>query len=341
MHVLIREGSVRRDLAAVLAVRREGLSLRRAALVSDGIWPPDLLARGYMDGIVQQAIDLGLPPVTAFQMVSLNPAERFGLDGELGGIAPGRWADLLVLPGLRAVRPETVIARGQVVAREGVCLVPLPALPLPAGLYPGVRAGALEPESLRLPAAGARARVRAIRVAGDIVTTEALAEMPVADGGVAADPTGDRLLAAALDRRTGARRGLGVVEGFGLREGALASTLSFDTADLVLVGASPAALAAAARRTVALGGGFVVVDGGGRVLAELALPLGGIASPEGVPAVARGLGAVTDATRSLGCRLPNPLLSLQTLTFTAIPALRLTTRGLLDVKSRTVVPAFA
>ena len=105
MRVMIREGSVRRDLEAVLDVRHQDVSLRRAALASDGIWPPDLLARGYMDGIVQRAIDLGLPPVTAYQMASLNPAEHFGLDRELGGIAPGRWADFLVLPDLRDGAP--------------------------------------------------------------------------------------------------------------------------------------------------------------------------------------------------------------------------------------------
>ena len=161
MRVMIREGSVRRDLEAVLAVRHAGVSLRRATLASDGIWPPDLLARGYMDGIVQRAIDLGLPPVTAYQMASLNAAEHFGLDRELGGIAPGRWADFLVLPDLRTVRPEVVVAQGRLVAREGRCLVPCPDVPMPAGLYAGPRPGPLDPASLRLARAGpARPRSR-------------------------------------------------------------------------------------------------------------------------------------------------------------------------------------
>lgn len=339
MRVMIREGSVRRDLEAVLDVRHQDVSLRRAALASDGIWPPDLLARGYMDGIVQRAIDHGLSPVTAYQMASLNPAEHFGLDRELGGIAPGRWADFLVLPDLRDVRPEVVVARGQVVAHEGRCLVECPEVPMPAGLYAGPRPGPLDPAALRLAAPGVRARVRVIRIAGDIVTAEAEATLPVADGAVLADPASDLLLAAVCDRRTGVRRGLGVVQGFGLREGAVASTLSFDTADLVLVGASREALAAAGQRAVALGGGFVVVDGRGVVRAELPLPLGGIAAAGSVPAVAHGLETVTGALRDLGAQPPRPLLTLQTLTFSAIPALRLTTRGLLAVKSREYVPA--
>jgi adenine deaminase len=339
LRVMIREGSVRRDLEAVLDVRRAGVSLRRATLASDGIWPSDLLARGYMDGIVQRAIDLGLPPVTAFQMASLNAAEHFGLDDEIGGIAPGRWADFLVLPALRTIRPEVVVARGRVVARDGQCLVACPAVPLPPGVYPGPRPGPLDPASLRLAAAGPRARVRVIRIAGDIVTAEAEATLPVRDGAVAADPTSDLLLAAVCDRRGGRHRGLGIVQGFGLREGAVASTLSFDTADLVLVGASHEALAAAGQRAVEIGGGFVVADGAGAVRAELPLPLGGIASAAPMTELAQGLEAAAGALRDLGCPLARPLLTLQTLTFSAIPALRLTTRGLLAVKSRAHVPA--
>jgi adenine deaminase len=287
-----------------------------------------------MDGIVQSAIDLGLPPVTAYQMASLNGAEHFGLDRDLGGIAPGRWADLLVLPDVRTVRPEVVLARGRVVAREGRCLAPCPSVPFPAALYDGPRPGPLDPASLGLRAPGSEAHVRVIRIAGEIVTAEATATLPVRGGLVAADPAADLLLAVVCERRTGHERGFGVVQGFGLREGAVASTLSFDTADLVLVGASPEALAAAGQRAVALRGGFVVVDGRGAVRAEVALPLGGVAAAAPVPEMAQALGAVVTALRALGCRLVHPLLTLQTLTFTAIPALRLTTRGLLAVKSR-------
>jgi adenine deaminase len=282
---------------------------------------------------------LGLAPVTAYQMASLNAAEHFGLDGEIGGIAPGRWADFLVLPDVRTVRPEAVVARGRLVAREGRCLVPCPEVPMPAGLYPGPRPGPLDPASFRLGAPGSHARVRVIRIAGDIVTAEAEATLPVRDGAIPADPGSDVLLAAVCDRRVGRRRGLGLVQGFGLREGAVASTLSFDTADLVLVGASREALAAAGQRAVEIGGGFVVVDGRGAVRAELPLPLGGIAAAAPLQEVAQGLEAVAAALRDLGSGLARPLLTLQTLTFTAIPALRLTTRGLLAVKSREHVPA--
>ena len=237
------------------------------------------------------------------------------------------------------MRPEVVVARGRVVARDGRCLVPCPTIPLPTGVYDGPRPGPLDPASLRLAAPGREARVRVIRIAGDIVTAETAATLPVRDGAVLADPASDLLLAVVSDRRGGRARGFGVVQGFGLREGAVASTLSFDTADLVLVGASREALAAAGRRAVELRGGFVVVDGRGVVRAELALPIGGVAAAGPVPALARALDDVDAALRALGCGLARPFLTLQTLTFTAIPALRLTTRGLLAVKTRQHVPA--
>jgi len=340
MHVLIREGSVRRDLEAVVAVRDEGVDLRRAALASDGMWPPDILARGYMDGIVQKAIDLGVAPITAYQMASLNVAEHYRLDAELGGIAPGRAADFLVLPDLRSVRPEVVVARGRIVASGGRCLVDLPPVALPPGLYGGLRVGSIEPAAFRLVASAGDVRVRVIRVAGDIVTAEEEERLPVRDGAVVADPGRDCLVAAVWNRRGTGSRALGIIRGFGLREGAFASSISFDTADLVAVGASPEALAAAVRRAVELAGGLVVVDGTGTVRAELPLPLGGVAALGSVTEVARDLEAVERAVRALGSRLARPLLTLQTLTFTAIPSLRLTAGGLLRVKTREYVAPY-
>src|SRR5262249_60692476 len=158
------------------------------------------------------------------------------------------------------------------------------------------------------------------------------------EGPAPAAPAADPLLAGVCGGGAGLGRGLGIIAGFGLREGAVASTLSFDTADLVAVGASREALAAAAQRAVAIGGGFVVVDGQYAVRAELPLPLGGVATTASVPDVAHRLEAVTEALRDLGSTLDRPLLPLPTLTFSAIPAPRLTTRGLLAVKSRELVP---
>jgi adenine deaminase len=336
--VLIREGSIRRELDTLAAIREAGVSLRRLALASDGLWPPDLVARGYMDAIVQRAIDLGLPPATAYQMVSLNVAEHFGLDGEVGGLAPGRFADLLVLPGARTVRPEVVVARGRVVARDGRCLAPLGPAELPPGLYAGPRVGPVDADTFRVPAAGTAARVRLIRTEGQVRTFEDEARLAVRAGAVEPDPAADVALAAVLDRRGSGHRAVAFVRGFGVRAGALASTISFDTGDLVAVGAAREPLAAAVGRVVALGGGVVAVDGAGAVRAQLPLPVGGFASPRPLAGVAADLAGFAAAARALGCPFDNPLLPLETLTFQAIPALRLTARGVLDVKSQRLLP---
>ena len=188
-----------------------------------------------------------------------------GSTGRLGGIAPGRWADFLVLPEVRTVRPEIVVAQGRSSPATGAASCACPDVPMPAGLLlvASARGRSIRPRSAsRRPARDARVRV--IRIAGDIVTAEAEATLPVQDGAVLADPASDLLLAAVCDAPgSGMRRGLGVVQGFGLREGAVASTLSFDTSDLVVVGASREALAAAGRARWTIGGGFVVVDGRG------------------------------------------------------------------------------
>jgi adenine deaminase len=265
-------------------------------------------------------------------------AEHFGLDGDVGGIAPGRFADLLILPDARVVHPEVVVARGRVVARDGRCLAPLEPVALPPGLYAGPRVGPVEADAFRVAATGSAARVRVIRTDGQVRTFEDEAQLAVRAGAVEPDAGQDVALAAVLDRRGSGRRAVAFVRGFGLRAGALASTVSFDTADLVAVGTAGEPLAAAVERVVVLGGGLVAVDGAGLVRAEVPLPVGGFASPRRLAEIADDLAAFTGAARALGCHFDNPLLPLETLTFQAIPALRLTAGGLLDVKSQRIVP---
>ena len=332
LHVMLREGSVRRDLEAIAPLREKGVSLRRAVLVSDTIWPQTLASRGYMDGIVQRAIDLGFDPIQAIQMATLNVAEHFGLDRELGGIAPGRLADLLILPDLRHVRPEGVLVGGKVMVWEGECRVsPRTTTPPKVGSPTFPRALALNDFNLAARGRGGSARLRAIQLRGDILTGELAVELPVERGSVRVNPEKDLLKVAAFDRWGHGRLMVGVVAGFGLKAGAVATSLCFDSADVVVVGASEEAMVQATRAVLEAGGGYGVVKDG--FVELLPLPVGGVISTLSVPEVAAKLDAVEHSLRSLGCGLRNPFLTLQTLTFTAIPALRITSRGLLDVKA--------
>ena len=338
LHVMLREGSVRRDLEAVAPLRNSGVSLRRAILVSDSLWPHDLV-HGYMDKIVQRAIDLGFDPIQAIQMATLNVAEHFGLDGEVGGIAPGRRADLVIVPSLREMRPEGVVAGGQVVVWEGECrvtprVVPPPRIGSPSFPRP------LTTADFTLAASGRRdsARIRAIEIRGDILTGELAVELPVRDGQLQVDSQRDLLTVVAFDRRGNGRLAKGVVAGFGLRDGAAATSLCFDTSDVVVMGARADAMLQAARAVLEAGGGYCVVKDGHVEL--LPFPVGGVISNLSVPETAARLVAIESGFRALGCQLRNPFLTLQTLTFTAIPSLRITSKGLLDVKANRLVDLF-
>jgi adenine deaminase len=340
LHTMVREGSVRQDLESLRGVVSSGLDLHRLVLVTDTVWPDDLLRRGSMDHALRRAMALGLDPVSAVRAATLTCAEHFGIDHMVGGLGPGKYANLLVVPDLERMEPEVVIGKGKVLAREGRCLVEIKGnsrlgavLPRPAVSHP------LTEEDLRVPADrwGGWVKVRVIGIAGRIVTQEFVLPLPVERGAVVAEPRSDVLKAVVLDRRGAGQRTVGFVKGFGLRDGAAASSLSYDVSNLVAVGVADADIAFALNRLVEIGGGFVVVARG-RVVEELPLAIGGILSEEPIANLAERMGRLKGALAGLGAIPDDPLLTLQALTFTAIPSVRLRERGLLLVKTRQFVP---
>jgi adenine deaminase len=307
------------------------------------VWAHHLVERGYLDEAARQAVAMGLEPMQALQAITLTPAEHFRLDGVMGGLAPGRQADVVLLSDLSEFRPSLVIARGRVVARSGHVTVPIPPMDLPADILPNPRvARPLGPEDLRIaaPPGRERVRVRVIHYAGEIVTQAAVREVSVRDGALSADPEADLLKVVALDRRGQGHIARGLVSGFGLRRGALAASISFDTASVILLGTSDADMLVAVERVLTLGGGLVVAADGA-VQAEVPLPVGGITSEQPMGVLARELSEAQRALAELGCVRENPFLSAQALTFLAIPALRIRERGLWDVRRNQVVPLIA
>lgn len=340
MHTMVREGSVRQDLGALKEVVPSGVDLRRLILVTDTVWPDDILRRGIMDHAVRRAIELGLDPMTAVRAASLTCAEHFGLDHLVGGIGPGKYANLIVVPDLTRMEPEIVISKGSVVAREGRCLVNVKDNRHIRGVLPGPALPApLTPEDLKVPAdrLGGWTNVRVVGIAGPILTRELTVSLPVEAGAVIAEPRTDLLKAAVCDRRGYGQKTVGFVKGFGLRQGGVASSLSYDVSNLVAIGVGDTDIACALNRLVEIGGGFVVVVDG-TVVEELPMPIGGIISDDPVPALAEKLDRIKRVLRDLGSLLGDPLLTLQALTFTAIPALRLRERGLVQVKTGQIVP---
>jgi adenine deaminase len=328
MWVLIREASAARNLEALIPLVHE-FGPHRLAFCTDDREPEHIADDGHVNSMVRDAVALGVNPEDALVMASHNAASYHGLD-HLGAVAPGHQADLLLLPDLERFEPEVVLKRGRPVGD-------IPAPDVPDWVKHTVRVGALGPEVFRIPWEGGPARVIGL-VPGQIVT-EALVDEPLQRSGEAvADPERDLAKIAVIERHLGTGRiGKGFVRGFGLRRGALGSTLSHDAHNLVVVGMSDASMAYAVRRLANIGGGIVVVDGA-EVVAELPLPVAGILSDAPLAEVVERSHAVVAAAKKLGCSVEAPFQLMAFLALSVIPSLKLTDRGLVDVDRFELVP---
>lgn len=336
LYVMIREGSIRRDLSAIARIRDTGVNTRRLILVTDGVGPEDLLENKGMAYVVQKAIDAGFTPAQAVQMATLNVAEHFSLDGMVGGIAPGRCADMVIIPDPGTILPEMVISNGKIIFDKGRMQVSprkhsfSPAcrrsVHLPRPLTPEDFAVSTECNQKTVP-------VRLMELVTDLVTREAILPLPVVRGQVRADKDRDILKISAIDRAiVPGTMFTGFIKGFGLKDGAIASSQAWDTSDIVVVGVHDADMAEAVNRIHDLQGG-VVVWAEGRCLAEIPLPVMGLISEAPVPGLVGQIKAVKTAAELLGIRFPDPLLTLITLTGAAIPYLRICEQGLINLKT--------
>lgn len=336
MHVMIRQGSAARNLDDLVGLIDER-TCHRVMLCTDDRHPHHLVAEGHMDAVVRQAIARGTDPVTAVRLATFNPAEYFGL-GHLGAVAPGRRADLVILDDLERFEVSRVFHGGRLVAAGGKMVEEIdpgkaPLAPSPMKIDPGRL-------DFSIPARTRRVRVIQVKD-GQIVTGSLVSEATVSEGRAVSDPGRDLLKLAVVERYSGnAGMGIGFVSGFGLKRGALASTVAHDSHNLIVVGADDGDMLLAARWLVENGGGLVAV-GGGRVLAGLPLPLAGLMSTETLEKVCGCLDQLLEAARSLGCLLSDPFMSLSFLALPVIPELKLTDRGLVDVNLFKHVSLFA
>ena len=328
MWLLIREGSAARNLEALLPLLRE-YGPNRIAFCTDDREPEHIADDGHINSIVRDAVAGGVPAEDALVCATLNPTLWHGL-GRLGAVAPGHAADLLLLPDLERFVPELVLKAGRPVAD-------IPSAEVPDWVRHTVRIGAYGPEMFRIPWQGGDARVIGI-VPGQIVTDSLVEPLPARAGEALADPERDLAKIAVVERHLGTgRAGLGFVRGFGLRRGALASSVAHDAHNVVVVGMNDASMAAAVRRLANRGGGIVVVDGA-EVLAELPLPIAGLLSDAPLAEVVAASHALVAAARELGCELESPFQHLAFLALSVIPSLKLTDRGLVDVDRFELVP---
>ncbi|TVR85929.1 MAG: adenine deaminase [Trueperaceae bacterium] len=337
--LMVREGSVTRDLEALMPLV-DPRHADRIGFVTDDRLPNDLLDEGGVDVLVRRAIEAGVDPVYAVRCASWNTANHYRLSRR-GAVAPGYYADLAVIDDIAAWRAALVVRHGNVVARAGRLLAPMPEPRTDdASVLATVRLPPLTDEALR-PSAPQRhgARVRVIRPIPGQIVTEALELTPRISGGrVVADPERDLALLACVERHgRGGGIGSGLVRGLGVRRGALGSSVGHDHHNLMLAGADVGDMRLAAERLAELGGGMVVVDAG-RVLAELPLEVAGLVSSAPIDVVRGGLDAVEAAARDLGVDTAGVMMTLSFLGLAVIPSLRLTDLGLVDVAAACIVP---
>ncbi|MDD2902640.1 MAG: adenine deaminase [Syntrophales bacterium] len=335
-YIMLREGSLAKNLADLLPVVTPA-SLRRTMLVTDDSHPGDLVQNGHLDHLLRLAVARGLDPLAAVTMATLNPASYFGFR-DRGALSPGLAADLVVVEDLASFKVDKVLKNGRLVVDRGRMASGL-ELPSPPPPPPAMQVKMPDIDSFSPPVAGDAVKVIGL-IPGQLLTEKLVLPPPVKDGRLAADPAQDLLKLAVVERHRGTGNlGLALVRGFGLKQGALASSVAHDSHNIVVVGAAEADMLLAVEHLVKLQGGLAVVAGG-RVLADLPLPIAGLISPKPLKAVAGAYAHLMAAYRQLGGVLDDPFMALSFLALPVIPALKLTDLGLVDVNKFQVVPLF-
>ena len=343
MKPMLRFGSAWHDVAAqIKAVTEMGLDSRRFILCTDDSHSETLVSEGHVNRAVRVAISQGLKPITAIQMVTLNTAEHFGVTRDMGMIAPGRFADILLVGDLAKMQPDLVIARGKMVAEDGKLLIDLPAYPYPDWAVHSMHIGhELSAADFRLASPG-EGKFTA-NVIGVIENQAPTRRMQVAvtaqDGEVAVDLERDLLKIALVERHFGTGRvQVGLVHGFGLNVPcAIGTTVAHDSHHMIVVGSSEADMALAANELARAGGGQVVVREG-KVIGQVELPIAGLMSSEPAQVVARKAATVLQGFQACGCQLNNPNMQLSLLALVVIPELRISDLGLVDVTRFDFIP---
>ncbi len=326
MYLMIREGSSEKNLDALLPLVTDN-TYRRCFFVVDDRSCSDLLREGDIDAVIRKAVSRGLDPVRAIQMATINAAEYFRLH-DRGGIGPGYVANLITITDLAEVEVDMVFYKGRLVARQGKPLFPWP--PVTLELRDTVRIKSPTAQSLKIAPAGETYSVIQI-VPGQIVTKKAVEEIRVVDGAVVCDLDRDILKLVVVERhRASGNIGVGLVKGFGLKKGALASSVAHDSHNIIAVGADDLDILKAIEEIKKLQGGLVVCADL-EILASLPLPIAGLLSPEPLDVVVSQYEHVEKAAARLGNLPASPFAILSFLALPVIPELRLTDLGLVDV----------
>ncbi|MBR6162951.1 adenine deaminase [bacterium] len=334
MYIMIREGSAAKDLQSLIPILK-GKNTRRCIFVTDDRHPNDL--KGHINDMIRQCVAADVNPITAIKAATINTAEYFGLN-DLGAIAPGYRADLLVFDNLKDFKPKLVIKNGEIVAKNGELIVNIDKNEIPK-LRGSVNVKWIEDEDFKIPAKSDTVKVIEI-IPGTLLTKKVISKIKVKNNFAEVNIENDILKIMVFERhRATGNIGKGFIKGFGLKSGAIASTVAHDSHNMIVIGTNDADMKAAAIELEKSQGGKVVVDKG-KVISILPLPIAGLMSDKPFETVLKECDELKNGVKQLGCELDDPFMTMAFLSLSVIPSLKITDKGLFDVDALEFVDIF-
>lgn len=335
MYAMLREGSAWHDLHEVVkAITEKKVDSRYACLVSDDTHPHTLIKHGHLDYIVRRAIEEGVDPVTAIQMVTINVAQCFQLDHDMGSVTPSKCADMVLIDDLNTCHVTDVFIDGELVAKDGRVITEFAPYTYPEKAVNSVHLEKLTAADFKIACDGDSVDVHAIEIIpAKVGTFDRIVKLPVYDGAIALDPSQDILKVAVFERhKSTGTVGKGFVKGFGIKRGALAQTVAHDAHNLLVVGSNDEDMALAANTLIECGGGLAAVLDG-KVLSVVKLPIAGLMSDRPIEEMSAEIEKMEQTWVEMGSMLPSPFMTMALIPLACLPETRLTNRGLVDCRT--------
>jgi adenine deaminase len=338
MWIMIREGSIRRDLKEIIpSLLSNGINFDRLMFCSDGLDPIDIVKHGHIDHCIRESIKFGLKPIDAISMASKNCFDYYKMSKDLGGIAPGKLADILIFDDLKSIKPNKVFVGGKLVVSNGNIVTSIKKKTIAPWIKKTVKLKQLSTKDFAIATKNNSIIANTIFMETEIITKLGSAELFSRDGNVLASLDKDVWKVAAFDRIHGTnKKSIGFLENFGADIGAVASTWSFHENNMVVIGSSDSDMSIAANTLIKNQGGIVVIKSG-KIIASLPLQLAGIISTDPFEKVLFNFEKINNSIIDSGCKFSRPHLIPLFLTFLALPSIRITSGGIVDVKMRSYI----
>jgi adenine deaminase len=336
LYIMIREGFIRKELKELSKLKDLNVDKRRLILVSDLFDPVMLIEEGYLDSVVRRAISYGFSPMDAIKMATINPADYHGLRF-LGAIAPLRYADILFLKDMEKVSVEKVMCNGKIVYSDGRFTEKILPGRYPEEMKHTLALQKMDEDDFKIKAKPSKNIVRVEELVNETISKEFLWDAPVKDGLLQNDILNDIAYAAVIHRNDKNRIGKGFVKATGIKNGAVATTLIWDTCNVLVIGSNERDMTEAVNRLIELQGG-IVISKAGEIIYEFPMPVYGLVSTDPIEALREKIKSLDEAMKAIGSSIKRPFLTVQTIPFTGLPLLRITDKGLANVKNKRLVP---